>query len=199
MRPHEAMYLLATDRRHQLLQLLSTCYQFSCTDARDRVYALQHIAADYINGNIEVDYGATLSEVYVSALRCHIKRHRNLSFLCHARLRNQANKRNNWTSWIPDFATPRADFKYLYSEDLLQEEFLYEAVSDDSMTLSVAGVMLHTLKHVGHGFPTKTTLLKVKHHYEHDLALRACARVIEYSPLRFLMAVKFTRSGLGLK
>lgn len=65
-----------------LLALLEGCSDLQVTDERDYVYGLMHLATDYEEGKIVVDYDKTLDEVFKSAIAFHVGRHRNVDFLC---------------------------------------------------------------------------------------------------------------------
>jgi hypothetical protein len=64
-----------------LTDLLWTSKSLVMSDPRDRVYALMHLAIDYEDGGITVDYTKTVADVAMDAVVYTIGQHRNLAFL----------------------------------------------------------------------------------------------------------------------
>jgi hypothetical protein len=62
---------------------------------QDRVYALMHLAQDYEDGGIAVDYSHSGIDVLVEAAAYHVQVHRNLRFLKNTFLRVESNEDNN--------------------------------------------------------------------------------------------------------
>ncbi|KAF1850710.1 uncharacterized protein K460DRAFT_271573 [Cucurbitaria berberidis CBS 394.84] len=65
----------------QLLRLLTNCSNLAMTDTRDRVYALMHLAEDYEEGGIEVDYAKNEVDVMIEAVAYHVARAQDIDFL----------------------------------------------------------------------------------------------------------------------
>lgn len=85
-----------------LLPLLEGCSNLQVTDKRDYVYGLMHLATDYEEGRIAVDYDKTLDEVFKSAIAFHIERHRNVDFLSQTCLEPEDDRlRNRTPTWVP--------------------------------------------------------------------------------------------------
>lgn len=68
-------------RWQRLQQILETSAPLEMTDSRDRLYALMHLAHDYQEGDIRVDYTKTTLEIMVDAASHHISTNWNLEFL----------------------------------------------------------------------------------------------------------------------
>jgi hypothetical protein len=77
------------------------------TKPQDRLYALMHLAKDYKDGEIVVDYGKTGLEVLVEAAALHVRVHRDLRFLSPTYLRASNNgyknrdERLQKPTWLP--------------------------------------------------------------------------------------------------
>lgn len=64
-----------------LIDLLSRNFQRKSSRFHDRLFAIMHLADDFQENDIEVDYNKTASQVMLDAADHHIRRHRNLRFL----------------------------------------------------------------------------------------------------------------------
>ncbi|KAH7084171.1 heterokaryon incompatibility protein-domain-containing protein [Paraphoma chrysanthemicola] len=68
-------------------ELLSLhAHELGISDSRDRIYALMHLAADYEDGQIVVDYSKTLVSVAIDATVCHVRSQHDVKFLMTARM-----------------------------------------------------------------------------------------------------------------
>jgi hypothetical protein len=66
--------------RLDLFELLSI-RDLYVSQPQDRLYALMHLAKDYVDGSIEVDYSKTRLEVMMDAAAYHVRLHHDLRFL----------------------------------------------------------------------------------------------------------------------
>lgn len=73
-------YGLLADRE-PLIDVFHRTYNLKSSRIHDRVYAIMHLADDFKENDIEVDYNKTASQVMIDAADHHIRRHRNLRFL----------------------------------------------------------------------------------------------------------------------
>lgn len=64
-----------------LLQVIEGCWNLDMTDGKDRVYAMMHLAEDYEDGGIVVDYSKSEVEVMADAIEYHMRRNQTLEFL----------------------------------------------------------------------------------------------------------------------
>jgi hypothetical protein len=77
------------------------------TRPQDRVYALMHLANDYVEGGIVVDYTKSKLDILVEAAAYHVQVHRNLRFLQDAYLQvsssghKSGDQRLNASTWLP--------------------------------------------------------------------------------------------------
>jgi len=94
------MFAVHGDRRHRdpLIDILFTSYDMEVSKGQDRLYALMHLAKDYEEGGIKVDYNKTEAQVMVDAAAYHVNQHQDLDFL-HMSFRD--NETSNPT-WIPE-------------------------------------------------------------------------------------------------
>jgi hypothetical protein len=70
--------------RGPLIDLLHQNFERKSSRIHDRLYAIMHLADDFQENDIEVDYNKTASQVMLDAADHHIRRHRNLRFLDHS-------------------------------------------------------------------------------------------------------------------
>lgn len=88
-----------------LCQLM--CRRLGCSRPQDRVYAIMHLAADYDEGDIAVDYSKTELEVGIDAAAHHVRKHRDVRFLHIAYLKYHKSSHIrparllDETTWIP--------------------------------------------------------------------------------------------------
>jgi hypothetical protein len=68
-------------KKGPLIDLLRQNFQRKSSRIHDRLYAIMHLADDFQENDIEVDYNKTASHVMLDAADHHIRRHRNLRFL----------------------------------------------------------------------------------------------------------------------
>ena len=85
-------------RRHLLIDILFRSPHMEVSKGQDRLYALMHLARDYEEGRIIVDYKKTVRQVMADAAAYHISQHQSLSFLATS---FQHNETSNPT-WIPE-------------------------------------------------------------------------------------------------
>jgi hypothetical protein len=64
-----------------LIDVLDGAYNLKSSRFHDRLYAIMHLADDFQENDIEVDYNKTAIQVMLDAANHHIRRHRNLHFL----------------------------------------------------------------------------------------------------------------------
>ncbi|KAH7076967.1 heterokaryon incompatibility protein-domain-containing protein [Paraphoma chrysanthemicola] len=96
-----------------LSDLLTRYESLMMSDPRDRVYSLMHLAIDYDEGGIEVNYEKTVRDVAIDVAIYHVNRHRDLRFLHDADAgRNKARDSgagvptwipSSWLGYVPDF------------------------------------------------------------------------------------------------
>lgn len=88
---------------HDLLTMTTV----ACSKPQDHIYAIMHIARDYEEGGIQVNYSKTNYEVAVDAAYYHVQKHRDVRFLSNAYLRKPSGFRRrskrsaDETTWVP--------------------------------------------------------------------------------------------------
>ena len=94
--------------RGPLIDLLHQNYMRKSSRIHDRLYAIMHLADDFQENDIEVDYNKTASQVMLDAADHHIRRHRNLRFLDHSFRSDfdrtghpEHNSECSFPTWIP--------------------------------------------------------------------------------------------------
>ena len=81
-----------------LIDLLQRSVVLQVSNGRDRLYGLMHLANDYHEGRIIVDYSKTEEQVMADAAAYHISEHRDLKFLDETFRDNET----NLPTWIPE-------------------------------------------------------------------------------------------------
>ncbi|KAH7071885.1 heterokaryon incompatibility protein-domain-containing protein [Paraphoma chrysanthemicola] len=92
-----------------LFELLSLqAPDLEVSNPRDRIYALMHLAEDYEDGQIVVDYSKSLVSVAIDAASCHVRLHHNVMFLMSARIVqphedqvNDLTQQQQAPTWLP--------------------------------------------------------------------------------------------------
>jgi hypothetical protein len=95
-------------KRGPLIDLLRQNTERKSSRIHDRLYAIMHLADDFQENDIEVDYNKTASQVMLDAADHHIRRHRNLRFLDHSFRADfdkighlEHNSECSFPTWIP--------------------------------------------------------------------------------------------------
>jgi len=93
------MFAIRGDERdkYRLIVLLTRSLYMQASNCRDRLYALMHLAEDYEENGITVDYNKTEENVMADAAAYHISQHQNLDFL----ISSFQDIENTYPSWIP--------------------------------------------------------------------------------------------------
>lgn len=143
-----SMLMIADLRRHRQLQLLDALQflrVFSCTDPRDRVYAILGLVER--NEDIIVpDYGRSLAQVYIDAVRYCIagypSRHR-LNFLAYVSGSSDIQDNKEWPSFVPnwDESGEYENFKKS-TQEYNMDNALYNASLDSEGIVSLDGSKL---------------------------------------------------------
>jgi hypothetical protein len=92
-----------------LVNLMEFCDTLHASKGSDRIYAIMHLARDFEEGDIVVDYARPAAYAMLQAAAHHVNRHRNLQFLDTSSLAS-AIKRGTQTgreitslrTWVPD-------------------------------------------------------------------------------------------------
>lgn len=94
--------------RGSLINLLRQTSDLESSRFHDRLYAVMHLADDFYENDIEVDYNKTASQIMLDAIDHHIRRHRNLRFLNYSFRSDfdeigyaERNSECSFPTWIP--------------------------------------------------------------------------------------------------
>lgn len=87
-----------------LLVILSSSFKLKCTDDRDRLYGILHLARDYVEGDITINYESSVSEVYTSFTKFVLIKYNSLNFLLYAGINWRDPSRDRiLPTWVPDW------------------------------------------------------------------------------------------------
>jgi len=156
------MFAIHGDQRlkHDLVVLLTRSGGMQVSKGHDRLYALMHLAGDYEEGSITVDYNKNAQQVMADAVVYHINLHQNLNFLTESfrdgaeATANSRPDENNCPTWIPEEWMGReTEGIGLYLEDFDDSEAVHgggmrhtecptNAVDIKNLRLSIRGMKL---------------------------------------------------------
>jgi hypothetical protein len=109
--------------RYDLCQLLFTEHLY-VSEPQDRLYALMHLAKDYVDGSIEVDYAKTSLEVMMDAAAYQVRSHHDLRFLYKTCLAAKNNTNDEeyehlpHPTWLPQSWLGHEKILYMYTTPL---------------------------------------------------------------------------------
>ncbi|KAF2127649.1 hypothetical protein P153DRAFT_320023 [Dothidotthia symphoricarpi CBS 119687] len=83
-----------------LIEIIDRCKRLDMTDGRDRVYAVMHLARDYEDGGMVVDYHKSETEIMVGAIAYHVGQNQHLRFL-HESFLGQDDTPRDIPTWLP--------------------------------------------------------------------------------------------------
>ena len=87
-----------------LLVVLSCTFKLECTDDRDRLYGILHLARDYVEDDITINYESSFSEVYTSFAEFVLRKYNSLNFLLYAGIDWKDPSRDRvLPTWVPDW------------------------------------------------------------------------------------------------
>jgi hypothetical protein len=147
--------------RGSLIDLLRQTFNRKSSRIHDRLYAIMHLADDFQENDIEVDYNKTARQVMLDAADHHIRRHRNLRFLDHS-FRGDFDKTGHlehnlecsFPTWIPRVWLEYTQYGYaiLFTQrDRGHEITVGEQLDDDedsSDEISATGKYAHNKRSV---------------------------------------------------
>jgi hypothetical protein len=137
-----------------LLVILSSSFKLECTDDRDRLYGLLHLAQDYSEGDIPITYERSVAEVYTSVVEFVLRKYNSLNFLLYAGInwRDPASDRMIPT-WVPDWRNPSTRTWLSHSPNLSQEGPFpmskpRSAISFDGAILETYGIRIDCIDRI---------------------------------------------------
>lgn len=160
-RPLQGSTLSTTDLN--LLGVLATSFKLQCTDDRDRLYGILHLANDYSEGDLTISYDYSVKETYTSVTKFVLRKYNSLNFLLHAG--------QNWRfpdqeralpSWVPDWRDPstRIWIAYWPKFENAVPRFLSlfkPSFSDDDAILNAYGMRVDRIDQISN-FPESVEL-----------------------------------------
>lgn len=137
-----------------LLVLLSTTFKLECTDDRDRLYGILHLARDYVEGDITINYESSVSEVYTSFAEFVLRKYNSLNFLLYAGIDWRDPSRDRvLPTWVPDWRDSSTRTWLSNSPKQLQEltspvPKLKSTISGDGAVLKTYGMRIDCIGHI---------------------------------------------------
>jgi hypothetical protein len=138
--------------RYDLCQLLFT-ERLYISQPQDRLYALMHLAKDYVDGSIEVDYTKTSLEVMMDAAAYHVRSHHDLRFLYRTCLvaKNNTNDEEYEhlprPTWLPQSWLGHENMLHMYTTRLQRTSTLPSCtISTTNRRLRMRGLRVDHLK-----------------------------------------------------
>lgn len=136
-----------------MLSLLEMTQLCSCTDPRDRIFALLPMASDAMTLDVEINYFKEPAEVYKQLAIGGLLRKKDLSYLAFAALPPRTAGIS--PSWVPDWTfdqdvLPRSSLYGLNFRAGLRQD-LTLSISESAGILSLDGYVIDTLQRVGRG------------------------------------------------
>lgn len=131
-----------------LLAMLDRYGGLQATDPRDRVYGLLGLAIDSPEEELDVDYGLSVRDVYISVAKFIVRRYHTLDFLCLI-CRPRGILSQDLPSWCPDWSTRKIGTTRLKDfQASVTRRCLGNAISPDGRLLRAHGVLvdkIHTV------------------------------------------------------
>jgi hypothetical protein len=104
----QSIFLLCELKHEHFSSLMNTTMTSKCTDSRDRIYALLSLLDAAGSGlGVEPDYTKCVFEVYKDVALRRLLDASDLEILCGIELQDELSRPKNWSSWVPDWSTPR--------------------------------------------------------------------------------------------
>jgi hypothetical protein len=104
-RPLQGSTLSTTDLN--LLGVLATSFNLQCTDDRDRLYGILHLANDYSEGVLTISYDYSVKETYTSVAKFVLRKYNSLNFLLYSsQNRRLPDQERALARWVPDWRDP---------------------------------------------------------------------------------------------
>ena len=139
-----------------LLIILSSSFKLQCTDDRDRLYGILHLARDYVEGDIPINYENSVSKVYTSVVEFFLRKHSSLNFLLYAGINWRDPSRNRMVpTWVPDWRDSSTRTWLSHSPKENQElpllnPTLMPTISGDGVVLQTYGMSIDRIDHIYH-------------------------------------------------
>ncbi|KAM0326293.1 hypothetical protein ACHAQA_006891 [Verticillium albo-atrum] len=151
------LQLCQTEKDYSLPDLLDQGRKFTCSDPRDRVYAVMNMACDVDNAmGLVPNYDLTMQQVYQDTVLRYIEQSRNANILASCEIMPV---RRTMPSWVPDWSRKRlANTMPMHLASSLSEAHV---VPTDNALLRASGVQCGTIKDVTELFGDFVPVLEV--------------------------------------
>jgi hypothetical protein len=140
-------YLTQNRVYESIVEALSHCRGLEATDPRDRVYALVSLIKDYKKGDIDINYGLSVAQVYCNVVELALRKPNPLNFLTDATLCNR-NPAYGLPTWLPDWSFTLKD-PDVVSLDTSIEQAATAIVADPPAMLECRSVLSVSVSNVG--------------------------------------------------
>ena len=92
-----------------LVYVLDQTRPASCSDLRDKVFAVLSLASEHHTGELYADYSKPTEAVYQDVVLHYTLKLKSLDILTHCELRNEIDARaRTMPTWVPDWSVPRS-------------------------------------------------------------------------------------------
>jgi hypothetical protein len=140
-------------QRFKLIHLLYTKQSLLVSREHDRFYAIMHLAKDYRDGDLAVDFSKSLEQVMLDVATHHISRHHDLEFLLHSSHPSEEYSDSceglACPSWIPNCWLGRADEGLVTaSTKMIHSQCSHKSIDMSTMHLSVRGIKIDRLRKI---------------------------------------------------
>ncbi|KAH4957025.1 hypothetical protein HBI82_203450 [Parastagonospora nodorum] len=138
-------------QRYKLIHLLHDKEGLLVSREHDRFYAIMHLAKDYRDGDLAVDYTKSLEQVMVDVATHHISRHQDLEFLLQSfpPIEDYLDSCEGLArpSWIPNCWLGRKDTgAVIASRGMIYSQCSHKSIDMSTMRLSVRGIKIDRLR-----------------------------------------------------
>ncbi|KAH4478212.1 hypothetical protein HBH89_253230 [Parastagonospora nodorum] len=138
-------------QRYKLIHLLYIKKGLLVSREHDRFYAIMHLAKDYRDGDLAVDYTKSLEQVILDVAAHHVSRHHDLEFLLHSFQSNEERLDScegfARPSWIPNSWLGGNNVGTVtVGMEMIHSQCSHKSIDMSTMRLSVRGVKIDRLR-----------------------------------------------------
>ncbi|KAH8587428.1 heterokaryon incompatibility protein-domain-containing protein [Bisporella sp. PMI_857] len=147
----------SSDSEELDLRLFLDTRDRSATNARDKIYSLRGIARERISKGINVDYGASVEQVFTDFSKLILRVRPDLQILSAVMLRHRDGSELQLPSYVPDWTRPKYGGGFLQRYYRFKPTHLFRAGGEtkprvtsnpESNSISLEGLRLDTIRHV---------------------------------------------------
>src|SRR6266536_1312949 len=125
-------------RYDHILYALYQCRKLKATDAKDKVYGVLGLVQDYNDGDIVVDYGLPIAQVYRNVAELVLRKYKTLDFLLQVSL-GKYHTEYGLPTWLPDWNFSTRGLPIISSQGLptRYSEMMIEETRTPSITATL--------------------------------------------------------------